>query len=142
MESQPINLLIVDDDELDRELIERGLRKAKVANPVTMAGDGQEALDILRGTGDRPPLPSPFIVILDWNMPRMGGLEFLEEIRKDEELRTSTIFVLTTSKDGRDQQSAYEHLVAGYIVKEKVGQDFVELITLLDAYWRIVELPA
>ncbi len=140
--TEAVHILVVDDDEVDRELIERSLRKARIANPITMAEDGRAALDLLRGSGGQPAFPRPNIVLLDWNMPRMNGNEFLEEVRRDERLRSSIVFVLTTSRADSDIAQAYAKQVAGYIVKDSVGADFANLVTLLDAYWRIVELPA
>lgn len=139
--SSTAHLLVVDDDEVDRELILRSFQKAKIANPVVTAVDGAEALEILQGAPGRPKLPRPYIVILDWRMPRMNGHEFLDRVRADSELRDSVIFVLTTSSAEADIAAAYNHSVSGYIVKERAGQDFMKLIDLLNAYWRVVELP-
>ena len=141
METQTVSLLVVDDDEVDRELIVRGLRKAKIANPVITAVDGVEGLEVLRGTETTPGLDYPYIVILDWNMPRMNGAEFLEELRNDDRLKDAVVFVLTTSGSDSDIAAAYTKSVSGYIVKDRVGPDFIRLVELLDAYWRVVELP-
>ncbi len=140
MEPKTVTLLIVDDDEIDRESILRSLRKERVSNPVITAGDGVEALSILRRKGDAR-VERPVIVILDWKMPRMNGLEFLEELRADVNLRETVVFVLTTSHDEEDIHDAYRNLVAGYIVKDSAGQDFINLVQLLDTYWRVVQLP-
>lgn len=142
MESKTVTLLVVDDDEIDREAIVRSLRKERISNPVKMAGDGVEALELLRGSLAGETVDRPVIVILDWKMPRMNGLEFLEELRADPELRETVVFVLTTSQDEADILDAYQHLVAGYIVKDSAGRDFVNVVHLLEAYWRVVELPA
>lgn len=135
------NILVVDDDEIDRELILRSFSKAKIANPVTIACNGVEALDILRGTGGKTKLQRPYLIILDWRMPRMNGAEFLTEVRSDPALKNSVVFVLTTSAADVDIAEAYEHSVNGYIVKKRAGSDFVRMIELLDAFWRVVELP-
>jgi len=136
-----VTLFLVDDDEVDRELIQRALTKAKIANPLRTAYDGMNALEILRGEGDNEKIQAPFIILLDWNMPRMNGLEFLQELRADENLKASIVFVLTTSAAERDKLSAYQQNVAGYIVKDRAGKDFLNLLSLLDTYWRIVEFP-
>lgn len=141
MEPKTVTLLIVDDDEIDREAIMRSLHKERVLNPVVTAGDGVEALELLRRDGDER-IERPVIVILDWKMPRMNGLEFLEELRADPNLRETVVFVLTTSQDEEDIMNAYRNLVAGYIVKDSAGRDFINLVQLLDNYWRVVELPA
>lgn len=141
MEAESVTLLVVDDDEVDRETIIRSLRKVKVANPVETAVNGVDALERLRGTAQKEAIPKPVIVILDWKMPKMNGLEFLQELRADPELRETLVFVLTTSSDEEDVVAAYKHLVAGYVLKETAGRDFMRLIELLDLYWRVVEVP-
>ena len=86
-------------------------------------------------------VPKPYIILLDLNMPRMGGLEFLEEIRKDPELKSSVVFILTTSSDDRDITSSYEKFVAGYFIKEETGVEFENITDMLSGYWKIVHLP-
>ncbi len=139
--TKTVNILLVDDDEVDVEAIKRAFRRQKIANPVYHALDGAVALEMLRGTPDSEPIPEPRMILLDLNMPRMGGLEFLEELRQDEKLKSNVVIVLTTSNDDRDKTAAYEKQIAGYVIKDSVGDDFVKLIEMLDAYWRIVELP-
>lgn len=141
MHHQPVHLLIVDDDDVDREAIVRSLARAKIANPVSTAVDGIEALEKLRVTNGVRTVPKPRLVILDWKMPRMNGAEFLEELRADPELADTSVFVLTTSDDEADVAAAYGKQVAGYILKNQAGSDFIDVIALLDAYWKLVELP-
>ena len=136
-----LNLLVVEDDPVDQEAIIRSLRKTKIANPITTATDGVAALDLLRGTNGCDAIPSPRLVILDLNLPRMTGGEFLEELRSDADLADTIVFVLTTSADTSDIELAYQKNVAGYIVKQRVGADFVRLIELLETFWRVVEVP-
>jgi len=138
----PVQILLVEDDEIDQMAVRRAFRRAKLENDIVAAGDGLEALEILRGEHDEKELEGPFIILLDLNMPRMGGLEFLEEIRKDEKLGKSVVFVLTTSDDEGDIAAAYEANVAGYIVKSRVGESFKDLVGVLDPYWKLVQLPA
>lgn len=137
---QSVDILMVDDDELDVELFRRSLKKNRIANRLLWARDGVEALEILQGKTAKT-LAFPAIVLLDINMPRMNGLEFLEAIRADENLRSLTVFVLTTSQDDRDIARAYDYNVAGYMVKSELGESFAAGIGLLDHYWRVVELP-
>ena len=132
---------MVDDDELDVELFRRTLRKNRIANRLIWARDGVDALEILQGKGPESVRP-PAIVLLDINMPRMNGLEFLDVIRADPTLKTLTVFVLTTSQDDRDIARANKHSVAGYMVKSDLGESFSASIGLLDHYWRVLELPA
>lgn len=137
-----VNILLVEDDEVDAEAIRRALKKSKLANPLQIVGNGLEALDALRGANEHEAIPRPNLVLLDLNMPRMNGIEFLTELRKDEALKDTIVFVLTTSDADRDKVEAYEKNVAGYILKSRVGEDFMRLIDLLDIYWRLVEFPA
>ena len=136
-----VSFLVVEDDDVDVIALKRAFKQLKIANKQIFAGDGVEALEYLRGQGGREKIQAPYIVLLDLNMPRMSGLEFLEEIRHDQELNQSVVFVLTTSNDDRDKCSAYEKNVAGYIVKSEPTAGFLEAITMLDHYWRVVELP-
>lgn len=141
METQPVNILVVDDDDVDAEGLARALKAAKIVNPICRARDGIEAFDVLRGTNGNEPIPSPFLILLDLNMPRMNGIEFLEVLRGDEQLHRTVVFMLTTSQAERDKLAAYDHHVAGYVAKSRAGNDFTKLIELLDHYWRIVEFP-
>jgi len=130
-------ILLVEDDDIDAMSVMRAFNKLRIANPIVRAKDGMIALELLRnGT-----VTKPYIMLLDLNMPRMGGLEVLTELRKDENLKNSIVFVLTTSKDDEDKLAAYDQNIAGYIVKEKLQHGFDELVKLLDHYWRLVELP-
>ncbi|KOR33054.1 chemotaxis protein CheY [Achromatium sp. WMS3] len=136
-----VTILLVEDDEIDAEAIHRGFAELKIANPIKEARDGIEALDILRGTGGQQQIYSPYLILLDINMPRMNGLEFLQAIRQDPELKTAIIFILTTSNDDRDRFQAYENHVAGYILKNNAGESFIEAIKMLKHYWTIIEFP-
>ncbi|TRX02919.1 response regulator [Candidatus Methylobacter oryzae] len=136
-----VNILLVEDDEVDVMAVKRAFQTIKIANPLFVVNDGIEALETLRGSNGRPRLPRPFIILLDLNMPRMSGLEFLEELRKDPELHSSVVFVMTTSADEQDRISAYEKNIAGYVLKHSVGHSFMDAISMLEHYWRVVELP-
>jgi CheY-like chemotaxis protein len=135
-----VTVLLVDDNEVDREAVRRAFNRMKIANPIVEAADGLIALEKLRG-GGAPPLARPYLILLDINMPRMGGIEFLERLRADQELQDSVVFILTTSKKDEDRMASYDFNVAGYIIKSEVGQGFLSLVEMLQNYWRIVELP-
>lgn len=132
--SDPVTILIVDDDQIDIRAVTRALRKHQIDNPVGVAKNGVEALEMLRGTNGIKPIAWPYIILLDLNMPRMSGLEFLEQIRSDESLHDTVIFVLTTSDDDRDKLNAYEQHIAGYIVKSNVGKDFINLVSMIEKF--------
>ncbi len=135
----PLDIILVEDDDGDAKAIRRALEKARIANPVTRVVDGIEALALLRGESGTP--PERYILLVDLNMPRMNGIEFLAALRADPDLRSTIVFLLTTSNDDRDKASAYAYNIAGYILKQNAGGDFLNLIGTLDHYWRIVELP-
>lgn len=133
-----VTILLVEDDEIDALGVQRALKKLKILNTVVRARDGIEALAMLR---DPETIPCPFIILVDINMPRMNGLELLAELRKDAVLCSSVVFVLTTSKADEDKIAAYQKNIAGYIVKNQVGDGFLRVMDMLDHYWRVVELP-
>jgi CheY-like chemotaxis protein len=131
----------VEDDDGDAKAVERTFLKARIANPIVRALDGIEALEILRGTDKQPRLESPYLLLVDLNMPRMNGIQLVTAIREDPELHDTVIFMLTTSNRAEDKQAAYSMNVTGYVLKERAGEDFLKLFSLVDSYWRIVEMP-
>lgn len=136
MSNEKTTLLIVEDDEVDVELVTRGLRKRQMDFHVHTATDGDRALSILRESLP-PEQQNRLIVLLDLNMPRMNGHEFLAELRQDESLRQTIVFVLTTSSLETDRSKAYERNVAGYFVKSNLEQ----MLDLLSTYSGSVEFP-
>lgn len=141
MSDNDVRVLLVEDDDVDVMAIQRAFKKKRVANELFVARDGLEALELLRGKSDTEKIDRPNIILLDINMPRMNGLEFLDEIRNDSELCDSIVFVLTTSNSDEDRCQAYSRNIAGYILKSNVGDGFVDAIAMLDLYWKLVELP-
>ena len=140
-DSKLLNILLVDDDEIDVKNVKRAFVKNNIINPLFTANNGLEALELLRGTGDTTIPKERRLVLLDLNMPKMTGLEFLREIRQDPDLRCLTVIVLTTSAHERDKVEAYNFNVAGYIVKPVTFVAFVEAMAALNKYWAINELP-
>ena len=136
-----VNLLLVDDDEVDVQGLKRAFTKSRIGNPITVARDGVEALEFLRGENGRPKLAKPHLILLDLNMPRMNGIEFLKTIRADEDLKSAIVFMITTSKAEEDKARAYGQNVAGYIVKQDPANTFMQAVSLLEHYWKIVEFP-
>ncbi len=136
-----VKIVLIEDDLIDVIATKKALQELRILNPVFECRDGIEALDLLRGTNGAEKLPPPYIILLDLNMPRMGGLEFLEAIRTDKDLKSVVIFVMTTSEAEEDICAAYKKNIAGYIVKSNTKHGFVEALGMLKHYWTIVELP-
>ena len=132
---KPVTILLVEDDEVDVKALRWAFDKLKIANPVSVARDGVEALELLKT------LPRPFLIITDINMPRMNGIEFLRNVRASKDYRDSIVFVLTTSNDEQDKIDAYNLNVAGYMLKSDMGTSFTRAIALVENYWKIVEFP-
>lgn len=138
-----INILLVEDDEVDVMNVKRAFKKGNISNPLFVASNGLEALSMLRGqNGQGAKLPSSRrLVLLDLNMPRMGGIEFLHELRSDPNLRMTPVIVLTTSNEDRDRVEAYQLNVAGYILKPVTFNNFAEAMATLNKYWMLCEMP-
>jgi CheY-like chemotaxis protein len=137
-----LNILLVEDDEVDIMTVQRAFKKGNIANPLYLAGNGIEALALLRGNPGEPALipPERRLILLDLNMPKMNGLEFLRELRSDPAIRHIPVVVLTTSNEERDRVDAYHLNVAGYILKPVTFSVFVELMITLDKYWTLCEM--
>jgi CheY-like chemotaxis protein len=138
MGDHALNILLVDDDEVDVMTVKRAFSKANITNKVYVATDGIEALELLRSDGIPP---SRRLVLLDLNMPRMNGIELLREIRTDPALQAITVIVLTTSNEDRDRVEAYQLNVAGYLLKPVTFHAFVEVMSTLNKYWTLMEMP-
>ena len=133
-----MNILLVEDDEVDVMNVRRAFERNNVSNPLYVAGNGIEALEMLRnGT-----VPSERrLILLDLNMPKMNGIEFLQALRADPELSSAPVVVLTTSNDDQDKIDAYNLNVAGYLLKPVTFSNFCERMTTLNKYWTLVEMP-
>ena len=132
----PITILLVEDDDVDVMNVKRAFKKNEIENPLILAGNGLEALDKLRSPDL---LPKPKIILLDINMPKMNGIEFLKELRADDQLKSISVFIMTTSNDDADKFDAYNLNVAGYILKPLSFNDFVSSVKNLSAYWSLIE---
>jgi CheY-like chemotaxis protein len=139
--NRPVTILLVDDDAVDAMAVKRAFRELKIANPVVEAHDGVEALERLRGENGYEKVSEPLLILLDLNMPRMGGIEFLQELRDDPLLRRTLVFVMTTSSADEDRRLAYEKNIAGYVLKHRPKESFLEAVRMLERYWRTVEFP-
>ena len=137
----PVTILLVDDDDGVAKAVTRAFRTIRLANPIVRAIDGVDALERLRGENGKEAVAKPTVMLVDLNMPRMGGIELITELRKDPELRQTIVFVLTTSGSGKDIAEAYDAHISGYIRKDDAGRDFQGLIDLLDSFWKVVQMP-
>jgi CheY-like chemotaxis protein len=133
-----LNILLVEDDEVDVMNVKRAFQKNHITNPLYVAGNGLEALEMLR-TGGIP--RDRRIVLLDLNMPKMNGIEFLRELRADPQLARTPVVVLTTSNAEQDKVSAYNLNVAGYLLKPVTFINFCDVMAALNKYWALVEMP-
>jgi CheY-like chemotaxis protein len=141
-EQNDYSILLIEDDEVDILNVQRVFRKKNFTNPLHVAHNGVEALDLLRGTNGVTRLsPLPRVILLDINMPQMNGLEFLRELRDDAGLRHLSAFVLTTSSDPNDLREAYAKNVAGYVVKPIDFEHFSSTIEALHTFWNLCVYP-
>lgn len=139
MNNTKLTILLVDDDEIDIMNVRRALAKNELDANLYTANDGVEALELLRG-GTVP--AERRLILLDLNMPRMSGLEFLRELRADPALRANIVIVLTTSDEERDLVEAYHLNVAGYLLKPVSFAEFVALVGRLQDYWTVNQFPS
>jgi len=130
-------ILLVEDDEVDQMTVKRALKELHVANRLDITGNGEEALAFLRD----PQNEEPGIILLDLNMPRMNGVEFLRHAKQDPDLRRIPVVVLTTSKDEQDRVDSFDLGVAGYMLKPVDYHQFVDVVRTIDLYWTLSELP-
>lgn len=135
--SREVSILLVDDDDVDIMAVKRAFKKLRIANPIHVVHNGTEALEVLRATE----VKRPRLVLLDLDMPIMGGLEFLDALRSDDTLEDTVVFVLTTSEAEEDRVAAYRKHVAGYMVKSRIEEEFVAKLSMLETYWKVVQLP-
>jgi len=144
MEARIINILLVEDDEVDVMNVQRAFRKNKITNPLYIAENGLEALAMLRSQDGQNPIvpPSRRLILLDLNMPKMNGLEFLHQLRADPELKSTPVVVLTTSDEDRDRLEAYNLNVAGYLLKPVTFSNFDKIMIALNNYWALSEMPS
>jgi len=135
-ETEPI--LIVEDDKIDIITIQHAIEKLSITNPIYLVTNGEEALEFLRD----PLYPQPGLIILDLNMPRMGGIEFLRHKKDDPEIKNIPVVVLTTSDEEKDILDTYELCAKGYMVKPTEYLKFVEVVRAINLYWTLSKAPS
>lgn len=140
MENKPISILHVEDDSVDSMVMQRALKKCEISHTLFQARNGIEALDMLRGSNGKEQIPRPKIILLDLNMPKMNGIEFLRELRNDANLKSISVFVMTTSDDENDRTDAYNLNVAGYMIKPISLESYTTVVATLNEYWKLNQL--
>jgi CheY-like chemotaxis protein len=136
------HVLLVEDSESDAELTRLGFERAKMDVTLDRAKDGEEGIAFLRKEGRYESAPTPDLVLLDLNMPRMNGREVLAEIARDEKLRHLPVVVLTTSSAEREVLNMYRLRCSSYVVKPMSFEEFAQAMELIARYWfETVTLP-
>lgn len=135
------NILLVEDDEVDVMNVQRAFKKNNINNPLDIASNGLEALNMLRKEGESTIPKQRRLILLDLNMPKMNGIEFLRELRSDQKLKHIPVVILTTSNEDKDKVEAYNLNVAGYILKPVTFSNFIQAMATLDKYWNLSEMP-
>ncbi|MGC1505265.1 MAG: response regulator [Sulfitobacter sp.] len=139
--SSDINILLVEDNDIDVEILKRSLRKLGSTGSLLRAKDGVEALEILCGDACKEQLDHPYVILLDINMPRMNGHEFLAKLRNTEEIKLARVYVFTTSASKKDVVLAYENNANGYIVKPDSSSELSDVLTTLQQFWKLCKAP-
>jgi CheY-like chemotaxis protein len=134
--SQPI--LLVEDDNVDVMTVKRALKDLNIKNQLVSAANGEEALEYLNNSDNS----KPCIILLDLNMPKMNGIEFLTIVKADETLKKIPVVILTTSSQQQDIVESFKLSVAGYIVKSVDYAEFTEAISTINLYWTLSKLPS
>lgn len=137
-------ILLVEDNAQDEMLTLRALRKVNLANHVAVVRDGQQALDYLHGVGEfasRAEARLPAVVLLDLNLPRVGGLEVLHRLRNDDRTRVVPVVILTSSDEDRDRMRSYENGANSFVRKPLDFGEFAETVARLGVYWLATNEP-
>ena len=136
---EPITILLVEDDPAEQKLIKTSLKYQRIANDLRIVNSGEEALDFLYHRGNYAKDTSlPDLVLLDLNMPGMGGKEFLKRIKDDENLKQIPVVILTTSESERDIIDSYKLQASGYVSKPVTLDEFKEVMKRIEEYWFVV----
>ena len=139
-EMKPATILLVEDDPGDQKLITVSLRNQKLANEVHIVGSGEEAMEFLyqRGKYSDGFVPLPDLILLDLNMPGMGGKEFLRRIKEDDKMRTIPVVILTSSDSDEDIIDTYNLHASGYVKKPVTLEDFKRVVKEINEYWFVL----
>lgn len=141
-DTKKLIVLLVEDEPADAHLVRLAFEESKVLVDLHHVSDGVEAFAFLRHEGAYANVPTPELILLDLNMPRMDGREFLDRIKRDAALHSLPVVVLTTSDAERDMLHSYDHFAAGFIVKPVDVDDFIKVVCGIGDYWiKVVRLP-
>ena len=130
-------ILLAEDDVVDAMTVKRAFKEIHITNPLIIVENGEEALEYLRN----PDNEKPAIILLDLNMPKMNGIEFLKIAKKEDDLKRIPVVVLTTSKEEQDRLESFNLGVSGYMIKPVDYAQFLEIIKTIHLYWTLSELP-
>ena len=130
-----MNILLVEDNDIEVDILRRGLKKIGLANNIVRAKDGLEALKILNENAEGAALTHPFVTLLDINMPRMNGHEFLTILRADPLISDTRVIVFTTSDNPRDVAQAYSQNAVGYVIKPNTSQELQKALQTIWDFW-------
>jgi len=133
--ANPLNILLIEDNDVDVDMVRRGLKKIKAEGALVRARDGQEALEILLQQPLEDQLAHPFVVLLDINMPRMNGHEFLYCLRQDPRISDTRVIVFTTSDNPKDVARAYDQNAVGYFVKPDTSRELRAALQTIWDFW-------
>ena len=139
---QSVHIILIDDDDVDVEAVVRLLHRQALPHKLTVFANGRDAQLALAGSFGRDILAQRYLILLDLNMPRMNGLEFLDWLRSVPDLQRSIVFVFTTSEAPLDRDLAYDYQVAGYLAKPRLGPGYADLVPLLTIFSREVSFPS
>lgn len=140
--NKEVKILLVEDNEGDIVLTLEALKEAKVSNGIEVIRDGEEALQYLRKEGRFKKAETPDLILLDINLPRLGGKEVLAEIKKDKDLMIMPVVMLTTSDSEKDILESYQHHTNSYITKPPDFEKFKQVVQMIKDFWiDIVQLP-
>ena len=130
-------IMLLEDDKIDAMTVARALQDIHVTNKLITFPNGEEGLAYLQGKENL----RPGIILLDLNMPRMNGIEFLQHLKQDEQLKNIPVIVLTTSREEQDKINSFKLGVAGYMIKPVDYLQFIETVKTINLYWTLSELP-
>lgn len=128
-------ILLIEDDKIDQLSVQRAMKEAGVTNPLLIAKHGEEALKMLQGD------EQPALILLDLNMPKMDGIEFLQQLKSREEVNAIPVIIITTSNSAAERKAAFSLGVCGYMVKPVEFPEFVEMFSVINKYWTFSEFP-